>query len=331
MRWATQAERHGILEGLRLAANARASARKEDGRDSGVHGEETRPPSPPEDSLPSAAGHQHVAPGFLVPLYVLTLHDTYLLLPDDRADFTQAHSDMPLAIVEESDLHSPDFWNGMLAVHPTSMVDLARWWKRHIPDVSPTAMMLACGLGNNHRSLADWREMSELDDSAAWLHRTHELPLAVLRLWNRLSEAEKQAWLKIFSLHPIKRNLMREILMDYYDLEPAARASTLRECQAFSEDRRSKPTPFPAQQLRDLVHRQRYARSEPQRNDLFALKRRLQLPRWIDVEIPSDLEGTALRIQADLSSERDVDELLGILTNEKHRETLRKMRELLQS
>lgn len=303
MRWATAAERRTILEqrGQLLA-------------------------DPPADN----DAHDVATPRY-APVYVLGGPNGYVLIPGNRASFAQIADDTPLGIVEPADLDDPAFWRTMLALHPVSVVDLARWWRSCIPHASPVGMMLAHGLANNHRSLADWKEMAELDDSSALLHRLHELPLSTLRLWNRLAEDTQSAWWSVFTSRHIKRNLIREIITDFYDLSPEDRASILTECLGFAAAWGENPAPFPAQQLRDRVHRKRYARSEVQRSELFALKRRMGLPRWLDVEIPPDLEATNLRIRADLDSEEAVDELAALLQNEKQRDTLRKIREQLQS
>lgn len=229
---------------------------------------------------------------------------------------------LPAAMMECEDFADPAVWELILSLYRMSIVDAARWWRSHHADRTPAGLMQAFGLAEHHRSLADWKEMSELGASAAEMNRRYDLPLNTLRLWNRFHEQEQKAWLHIFELRRIKKNLIREIITDYYDLNPEARKLCLQECTDFAENWQARSSVFPAQELRDLVHRRRYPQYAALRQELFGLRRELQLPKNVAVELPADLESGYVQLRVDLRKPDDVKALATLLSDEKRQALL---------
>ncbi|MBW7857091.1 MAG: hypothetical protein H3C43_02035 [Leptonema sp. (in: Bacteria)] len=228
----------------------------------------------------------------------------------------------PIVIFDESDFDSIELWQLVLSLYKVSMVEAAQWWKKYFAELSPGGLMQAFGLAQHHRSVSDWREMSELGESATELHRNHDLPLNILRLWNRLSTNEQKSWNHIFELRQIKKNLIREIIIDYYDLSVEARKDCLKECTDFAENWQAKSSVFPAQELRDRVHRNRYPQYEALRKELFALRKELSLPKEIQLDLPADLESGYLQLKVELKKSTDVSTIAELLSDKDRQQKL---------
>jgi hypothetical protein len=231
----------------------------------------------------------------------------------------------PAAIIEADEFPHPPIWKLILSLYRITMVDAARWWRSYHSHRSPAGIMKAFGLAEHHKSLADWKEMSELEAPAAELHRRYDLPLNTLRLWNRLSDDEQKGWLHIFELRQVKRNLIREIIMDFYDLNAEVRRQCLEECTAFAENWQARSSVFPSQELRDLVHRRRYPQYVAMRQELLALKKELNTPKNISIELPSDLESGYVQLRIELRRPDDVKALSAFLSDEKRQALLEKI------
>ncbi|EHQ06934.1 hypothetical protein [Leptonema illini] len=229
---------------------------------------------------------------------------------------------LPAAIISADEFGHSAVWRLILSLYKTSIVDAARWWRLHHNERPPVGIMQAFGLAEHHRSLADWKEMSELEASAAELNRRYDLPLNTLRLWNRLGDDEQKGWLHIFELRQVKKNLIREIVMDYYDLDAEGRRLCLEECTVFAENWQARSSVFPSQELRDLVHRRRYPQYAAMRQDLFALKKELNTPKNIAVELPADLESGYVQLRIELRRPDDVKALSAFLSDAKRQALL---------
>lgn len=221
----------------------------------------------------------------------------------------------PIAVLSELDFHSTEVWQLIFSLYKVSMIEAAQWWKKYFAELSPGGIMKAFGLAEHHRSVSDWREMSELGESATELYRKHDLPLNILRLWNRLCTDEQKNWNHIFELRQIKRNLIREIIIDYYDLSVEARKDCLKECTDFAENWQAKASVFPAQELRDRVHRNRYPQYEALRKELFSLRKKLSLPKEIQLDLPADLESGYLQLKVELKKPTDVSTFAELLSD----------------
>lgn len=229
---------------------------------------------------------------------------------------------LPAAIINTDEFGQAAVWRLILSLYKVSLVDAARWWRSYHSGRPPVGIMQAFGLAEHHRSLADWKELSELEASAAELNRRYDLPLNTLRLWNRLGDEEQKAWLHIFELRQVKRNLIREIIMDYYDLDAKNRRHCLEECTAFAEGWQARSSVFPSQELRNLVHRRRYPQYSSLRQELFALKKELNAPKNISVELPADLESSYVQLRVELRRPDDVKALSAFLSDEKRQALL---------
>lgn len=236
---------------------------------------------------------------------------------------------LPAAIISADEFGHSAVWRLILSLYKTSLVDAARWWRSHHSKRSPAGLMQAFGLAEHHRSLADWKEMSELEASAAELNRRYDLPLNTLRLWNRLGDDERKGWLHIFELRQVKKNLIREIVMDYYDLDAEGRRLCLEECTAFAEGWQARSSVFPSQELRDLVHRRRYPQYATMRQELFVLKKELNTPKNINVELPADLESGYVQLRVELRRPDDVKALSAFLSDKKRQTLLEQIIEKL--
>lgn len=206
----------------------------------------------------------------------------------------------PVYIAQARALSDPAFWRAVLKQHPRHPVDLAAFAARE--KIAPEIFLEALELRSDYRTRDEWAQMGSLQEDTRALARRYDFPFALLRLWDRLGEAQRAAWREIFEERRIKKNLIREIIVDVYDLPEADRAEVLRACLDYSAAWQARSGGFPAEDLRDLVRAKRHPRLEQNRAALAAVKKELGLPRGARLQLPPDLESTRLRLELEFDS-----------------------------
>jgi hypothetical protein len=89
------------------------------------------------------------------------------------------------------------------------------------------------GIKADYRGLADAQDARHLDEASVHLAETYDLPLHVVRLFSRISQREKL--LSLLQERSVRKNLIREIVQDLYDLQEDKRAAVIEEMMAYSE------------------------------------------------------------------------------------------------
>ncbi|MBE7437918.1 MAG: hypothetical protein HS115_05615 [Spirochaetales bacterium] len=213
---------------------------------------------------------------------------------------------------DRSDFDTEAAWTALLTVYPLHRLDLAYYSARH-SDLPPGPMLLALGLRKNYQSLAEWREAGLLSHRGRGLGVLYDLPLATIRLYDRFGEADQNTWDQLWQKRRVKKNLVREMIHDFYDLGPVDRQECLAEVQAFEESWAARSAPFPAETLRDLVRARRFPELTALGQRVKEKIRELKLPPGIHIPLPADLEATSLEIRFSFSSARELEGLLATL------------------
>ncbi|MEQ9363331.1 MAG: hypothetical protein RIF32_03755, partial [Leptospirales bacterium] len=223
-----------------------------------------------------------------------------------------AATEFPCGIYTLEDLSRADAWRALLQISPAHRIDLAAYQAAH-PEFSAEILLEAAGGKLNFKSLSDWRELGALDEKTRNLGRTFELPLNILRLWARLTDAHRDAWQSLFETHPFSKNYIRDIVLDLYDLIPEKRSAALaaaRDHAARWTARETRSRAYPASEVRDLVRSLRSPAIESLRRRLVQLRRDLALPKHMRLDWPVDLEQKRLTLQLEFSALPELVELL---------------------
>jgi len=272
------------------------------------------------DSIKSKPASRH----YLLPPSVprlpcdLIFEDSWLAEPA-----THSHA----LFFDRSDFAAPEAWAALLTVYPLHRLDLAHYSRQH-PDLPPGPMLLALGLRKNYQSLAEWEEAGQISATSRALGREHDLPLATLRLYNRWEESEQQNWDNLWKRRKVKKNLIREIIHDFHDLDGQKRTSCFAAILAFEESWVARSAPFPSETLRDMVRAHRFPELMAQSRLIREKLRELRLPPEIQIPLPADLEASQLEIRIAFTSEREFHDLMKHLGPDQTQE-LEKILELL--
>ncbi len=233
----------------------------------------------------------------------------------------------PLGVFTQDELQNLPAWRELLRFAPPHRVDLAAYLDDH-PDY-PVEIVFEAFTGRrpNFKTLAEFKEHADLDELSRELARKFDAPLNVLRLWNRLAPEERKAWLHLFTRRSLNRNFIRDIVLDYYDLDTEQRSRALAEARRMSEhwDQRPKSRSFPAHEVRDLVRRLRSPEIERLRKELLQLRRDLGLLKNMQLDLPDDLEQTRLTLRLVFDDVAELEGHLEKLSSPNFREGLQRI------
>lgn len=246
------------------------------------------------------------------------------LIPPRSPD--TGESQRPVCFLEMGDLGEVKTWQFLLAVAPAHPVDLAAYSHLH-PEIDPEILLALLDQKIHYKSLADWKELGALDELSRELAREFDYPLTLLRLWNRLESHYRRAWLDLHRKRRIKKNLFKEIIQDFYDLEETRRADVLDQCIALAGQSDKKQ--LRGEELREILRRARYPRAQEVWEQVNVLKRAFPGDRGLRLEIPPHLEGDQLTLQLRFASLSELDRVSELIGRAEVRRTLSKILELL--
>lgn len=219
----------------------------------------------------------------------------------------------PICILSEEDLTQVSTWQKLLSACKIHPVAFARYVHEHFPSIPDEVFCQAIGWKTDFQNLADFREMKTMDNLSVQMAESFELPVNALRLWQRLEQ--RSELLEMFRARNLKRNLVREIVQDLYDLETRSREETISELLRYSASWVARSGTFPGEDLRDLVRRKRFPQSEVIRNRIREIKKSMALPGHLLLEIPPDLENGMTEIRMQFRRIDDFERLLGVASN----------------
>ena len=277
----------------------------------------------------AAFKHEHVLPWAENRVFAFAL-DTGTGLswlvppPETHGGDSPSATAPPVGVFTPDDLAGEEAWRLLLRLYPGHAADIARYSASR-GEIPADVFLNVLGLRNHYKNLADWRELGEVDESCRELARRYDFPINVLRLWNRLNEANRSAWMELWRKRNVRKNLIREIIRDFYDLDEAGRERALERAEEYSAAWKARSGHFPGEKLRDIVREIRYPRFETLAVQLRDLKKELNLPAGIRLDIPAGLESNRLTLELEFTSVQELKEKLAYVAGEDNTKTIGKI------
>ena len=269
-----------------------------------------------EDVLPWAV------PGPL-PVAAELADQLHLLVPT-----SQPGQGCPLLVVPESEMGTAQVWDFLARLAPGHYTDYATYANTR-PWVPVAELMRLCGLRADYRNRADWAEVALFAGDVLEFGKEHDFAPAVLRLWSRLLPEHRNAWRELFLERSVRKNFIREIIQDFYDLDAAGREASLAEAIERSAQWTAPSRPFPGDRFRDLVRLRRYPRFEASRVALEEVRRSFPRVQGVALDVPAHLEDDALSLHLRFRSGAEFAAILDSLKDDRIVGTLEKMFPLL--
>ena len=276
------------------------------------------------------------------------------ILQEESGDFALSESPVeasfPTALLKWKELKETSTWEKILQLHPVEKSAMAHYWYSILREreVDAKIFLQNYGLSLHFQNLADWEELGQLRASSRALARSYSFPLRILRLWNRIPEKEQKEWLKIWEGYNFGRNLIQDIICDYYELDEPKREEALGEAMALGEKfsltksraktrqekdkRRGSSTKLLAREarlIRDKVRELRMPELTKMRTELHKERRKLSqhLKPSMELELPGNLESSSLELKLRFSS---IEEIQKSLVSLQKKETLRAIQKILE-
>lgn len=219
----------------------------------------------------------------------------------------------PACIFDSADVYKAASWKLLQSFAPVHPIRLVSFLHHRFPEIPDSELCAVMNIKADYRGLADVQHARLLDEVSVKLAEKHDLPLHVVRLFSRI--AEREELFALFEKRSVRKNLIREMIQDLYDLSADKRTVAAAQLREYSDQWQSAAV-FPAEELRDLVRRARYPRSEELRTTIRRALARMNLPAGVQIEIPPDLENGKPRMTLDFSSLEDLTRLSQALTDE---------------
>jgi len=213
----------------------------------------------------------------------------------------------PVLDVQSEELGKRETWEFLLRFVRRNIPALARFTRDE--GLAPDGLIQALGWKAHYRTREEWAQWAELDAISEKLFLIYDFPLNTLRLWDRLGDDDRTAWMELWQSRGLKKNLVREIIQYYHDLSAEARKSALERCQEFSENWKARSGNFPGEQLRDILYSMRYPEISDLQNQVFQLQKRLPTHKKMQFLVPDHLEAGFLDVRLRIESGADVEEL----------------------
>lgn len=212
---------------------------------------------------------------------------------------------IPALVLTPSEFVEAPIWRKILQYHNIHSLDLAIYSRQH-PQIPIEALMEALDLKITYQTREHWQEMSLFAKITRILGKSYGFKINTLRLFDRLENAEQSLWMEIWQKRNIKKNLIRDIIADYYDLSPSAKKKALEMAMEFEEGWGQTSSVFPAFQLRDIVRQLRFPEVTNTRNQVDSVSKKMKFPKQMNLDIPDDFENSNLQLRIQFSS---IDEL----------------------
>lgn len=267
-----------------------------------------------------------------VPVYILkTGGDDFLLSPLPAGDSLESDR-LPVCELSPEDFKEPGTWTRVFGPVPPSRFQIASYYKKiqnYMNDPAP--LLSGMGIHPSRGNLEDFQERLALSPSGLELGIRLDLPLPVLRLWEGLDEGERSFFNDLDRIHPIKKNLFREMIQDFYELDGERRRFARDRITELAERLDTGHTRFPTERLRDELRLIRYPLIEPVKRELLELQKKIKQETGLDLLIPPDLESDELEVRFKIGSESQLIQLSRALQDEDSLARFRRALELLRS
>lgn len=220
----------------------------------------------------------------------------------------ELEADFPVGIVTDRDFDDRDFWRLVIRLTEPMHIDLAHYWHSH-QNISCQNIMMAMNLTVNYKSIEEWKELGTLGRQATNLAKKTNLPLSVLRLFNRFNEDECEDMIKIFDLTNMKKNYMREFIQSYYDLDRDRRKEFLSDAMMLIPSGEEKTSKDSSERILEEMRKVRYPALSKYREKLKQAKNQISLPRGLRMEVAEDFESREIRFEFAIRSPDEIDSI----------------------
>ncbi len=262
---------------------------------------------------------------------------TYAISPSRDEYIKSTQNKIALLVFNEEEINQSSTWSIILQAHPTGAYTLSYYWenilKHTLLKIKMETLVRAYLHYNesqeiNHQLSKQWEEASSFDQYTLELYQRHALPIAVLRLFNRLSIEDKVFWLALWKRQNISKNYVVQNIHDIDLLNSHKKKEAIELTQGLEHSlEQKKQKNFPIQ-LRDLIQSLAYPHRSKLLKEIYQKKQKLfpTSSAKIDLYIPPDLESIRHKLLVDFRNINELKESLIILQDE---EKLAKIQEIL--
>lgn len=214
------------------------------------------------------------------------------------------------------DLEKSEAWEILVKSAPAHLLDLASY--SHSQNYKYDEIFFnLLGMKMTHKSISEWKEAGSLSHETILFGKKYDFTVNVLRLWERLSADENNFWSELFLQRNIKKNLIREIIDDYYDLNAENRKTARSFAEKFSKNWTNTRSPFPAHLIRDEIHNLRYPVSEKIKKEIKNIQTKLNLPGNAVMNIPRSFEKDQLELTIKFKKTEELQRVITLLSSPK--------------
>lgn len=213
------------------------------------------------------------------------------------------------------ELEKEDFWKFVSLFFHINIIKIAKWWNQYVSDLDPKGFFLSRNWSDNYKTRSDWEEWKQLSKNSEIFYELYDFPLQIIRLWDRFSEEIQTIWLKILEIVFIKKNLMREIILDLYDLPYEKQIKISSESLNYIRNLKEKNliTIETQEIIRENIKKERYPLFYNNKKESYFLKKKIESLinlKNFEIILPEDLESKPIELKIYLFKEKDLESFL---------------------
>lgn len=277
----------------------------------------------PPDKMEQSQSNYFLANCSKEPCILIQTNHRYLVVVGPGGKALKSDK-FPAIIFSPEELTRQDSWNRILQYHEIHELDLAVYAKNH-PEISIDTFIGAKNQKITYKTRENWIEMAEFDENSRQLGKVYGFKNSVLRLFNRFTKDDQLEWIDIWQRRNIKKNFIRDLITDYYDLPVNIRPGIMAQVREFEKGWGDSASVFPSSGLRDLVHEARYPEISKIKKQIQNLKKQMKLPKEILLELPDDYELQKLELRLCFQSTKELKDQLNILQNSNTQKSLKQL------
>ncbi len=285
--------------------------------------------------------YKKLSKAFCLPRALIQTQTAFVLIKETKQyalTKSPAALAFPAAQVHWECFYKTKLWQTILALYPMPHAQLAAYWQNVLAPhgIEPGALLGACGLADHFSKLSQWQELGRLGRMSRLLARKYDLPLRVLRLWDRFDSQEQKRWLQIWQKYSWGRNLIQDMICDYYELPATKRKASLKQAAriiaAWEKKKQEKKSRlFPQREVRDMLRKLRSPEVQKRIQEAQKEKRKLEAgwPKGLSLEPPS-LEEDSLELKLVFGSLQELEDSICALQKERSRALLQELLQVLR-
>lgn len=237
----------------------------------------------------------------------IILEENFLVFGNSKSQFC--------VFITRKDLETEEFWEFVSLFFHINIIKIAKWWNQNFFSLDPKGFFLSRNWSDNYKTRNDWEEWKNLEKNSEILYELYDFPLQILRLWDRFSEEIQTIWLKILEIVFFKKNLMREIIIDLYDLPYEKQIKISKESLNYIKRLKEKNsiTIETQETIRENIKKERYPLTYNSKKESYLLKKRIESMinlKNFEVHLPEDLESKPIELKIYLFKEKDLEAFL---------------------